>query len=578
MSKRIRYTQTPLLFALLAALLCLSVASCGSSESSGPANDGDLEIENESDSLDSPDGDDADNVDNAADNDLADTDKTDDADAETNVETDTDTDINDGDAAESETPTDADIDTVFPDGDTDTEAADNDTEVTDNDTHDSDTSQCGVGDDEKTATSRKVYYGTTSPTLFNISTGQQKAVVALRGVLNYGSEINFCSGTLISDRVVLTAAHCFYGEVSSPDEVTVTIGLNSDQPEATLAIKEFHINSGYDPNGETGANDFTVVILKSSATAAVPSVVPIPISTTALTNAMIGKTVQNAGFGSTQSDENNSKRFWVAEPISAYGDGEFSVNGENKHGVCFGDSGGPSFYDFGAGLRVIGAVSWGDESCVGTDHFADVAAVSSWIASYLSDSEDCGTLTATGICNGDLARWCENNKVVQQDCAATSQVCGSNSQNQKRCVADPCQGLSFEGSCQGTVANWCENGIIKQRHCAPCGQVCGATETLGNYCTDSPLDGDIDTDTDSDGSTDDPCLGLSFEGCCGTDGYLYYCDNSELYYDPCADSSQSCGWAEGADGNGYYCGGSGADPSGQFPKACPDGVVSKRRR
>lgn len=70
----------------------------------------------------------------------------------------------------------------------------------------------------------------------------------------------------------------------------------------------------------------------------------------------------------------------------------------------------------------------------------------------------------------------------------------------------------------------------------------------------------------------------SYEGCCDDQGRVVFCDaDGKLYCLPCKDNSepaqQTCGWRAvddaGDPANYYDCGGSGADPSGSNPLACP---------
>ncbi|MFH1532592.1 MAG: Ig-like domain-containing protein [Pseudomonadota bacterium] len=104
--------------------------------------------------------------------------------------------------------------------------------------------------------------------------------------------------------------------------------------------------------------------------------------------------------------------------------------------------------------------------------------------------------------------------------------------------------------------------------CAPdcTGKECGFDGCMGT-CGSCPA-GQLCSDT---GTCEfgDFCELIGFEGCCdGTD--LYWCVNGEIQTILCGNASdpalQVCGWDSEV---GYNCGGSGADPGGQFPLECP---------
>jgi len=110
-----------------------------------------------------------------------------------------------------------------------------------------------------------------------------------------------------------------------------------------------------------------------------------------------------------------------------------------------------------------------------------------------------------------------------------------------------------DGSCSGDSCSAPEDGYTGA--CSPAGiseQVCWGPEWLCD-CNDCD-NGCAPTPTG--------CGEITYWGCCDS-GTLYYCDQNEVYYQPCGGS---CGWDNANDW--YDCGKSGEDPSGEHPIAC----------
>ena len=107
--------------------------------------------------------------------------------------------------------------------------------------------------------------------------------------------------------------------------------------------------------------------------------------------------------------------------------------------------------------------------------------------------DPCNGYTFTGVCEGNVAKWCDNGAVYERDCALEGKVCGfSESTNGNYCLAkeepvidddDPCGGITYLGVCEGSIAKWCDNGEIKQRDCSFFNQICDYVDAeYGYYC------------------------------------------------------------------------------------------------
>jgi hypothetical protein len=284
----------------------------------------------------------------------------------------------------------------------------------------------------------------------------------------------------------------------------------------------------------------TLARIDGDATVEMPGLVPIPILTEDMDSGWIGQTSEASGYGQ-QENGGYGEREFTAEPIVQLSGDTVTIDGQGERGVCFGDSGGPLMAIASDGtVRVIGALSNGDNSCVGRDNYTRVDTYRDWIESYTGptvvDGADCGAIDPVGRCNGDMAMWCGASGTLETSMCADGTSCGWDTATSGfRCITgpDPCGGFDAFGGCEGETARWCDNGVQRERDCGGCDQVCDTSMGAGGaYCFD------------------DPCMGLDYHGQCNGD-VAEWCDDGEFRSEDCAANGQTCAYIN--DNIGYYC-------------------------
>ena len=174
------------------------------------------------------------------------------------------------------------------------------------------------------------------------------AVVAL--LLN-GSV--YCTGVLLTNNVVATAAHCV---IPTPPE-QVYFGSDPSSKKGTF-IDVTTTRAHPDFDEDTLVNDIAVLGLASTA-----PVAPLNIFVKEFDDSYVGLEVRLIGFGATAGDGSGKLRKRSGTTaITSYTNDDFRFRPAPAQ-TCVGDSGGPAVAKIGDHEAVIGLTSSGDSSC-----------------------------------------------------------------------------------------------------------------------------------------------------------------------------------------------------------------------
>lgn len=178
--------------------------------------------------------------------------------------------------------------------------------------------------------------------------------------------LKLCTGTLVSDRVVLTAAHCLEAK---PDVAFMRVKIGDDvytDYSQSLAVADYGTHPDYcgsDPKVcKTDIWDYGYVLLEEPVVGVQPTR---PLTGQAQWDeAMkIGAPITVVGYGNDEGDLNGVKREVEVPIVRFSGTGlEFQAGGMGLDS-CQGDSGGPAFVTLTTGEVVLAGITSRGYAC-----------------------------------------------------------------------------------------------------------------------------------------------------------------------------------------------------------------------
>src|SRR3954449_2106142 len=195
----------------------------------------------------------------------------------------------------------------------------------------------------------------------------------------------YCSGTLISPTVFLTAAHCEEG-------ARVPVSFSSAYQDGDKAYTgTWHADPAYNQS-QSDPHDIAVVVFKTAVKGIAPARLP---AANSLSNLSGSQQFTSVGYGAYEVTNEPGGHQYLYDDVRGVATGTLnSINSawlrismnpsHGDGGTCYGDSGGPNF--LGASNVLAATTITGDAVCRSTnvDYRLDTASAHSFLAPYVA--------------------------------------------------------------------------------------------------------------------------------------------------------------------------------------------------
>jgi secreted trypsin-like serine protease len=212
-----------------------------------------------------------------------------------------------------------------------------------------------------------------------------------------GQKDLFCTGTLISPTVFVTAAHCTaYLESAGILDVWVTFDAHYDPATATVYHGVMHTNPAYSQR-QDDTGDIAVIVLDRAIRNLTPAKLPKAglLDQLVAQNGLKNQTFTAVGYGALEPTRSggapvftdNSDRRVSTSTFSALNTTFLRLSQNSSTGdggTCYGDSGGPNF--LGTSDTIAAITTTGDSQCWATnvDYRLDTQSARTFLGNYVT--------------------------------------------------------------------------------------------------------------------------------------------------------------------------------------------------
>jgi hypothetical protein len=306
-----------------------------------------------------------------------------------------------------------------------------------------------------------------------------------------------CTGALIAEHVVLTAAHCQIRPDNHAD-FRVVFGAAVDGG-TVVDISDATTHPRFEP--ATWRSDLALLVIRQAAPAA-----PLPLDPRDLDGALVGEAFAAVGFGRSgiAAADEGVKRSGTAR-VTALGDVDLTTAPAPSQ-PCAGDSGGPALFTVEDASVITGVVSHGDDACQDHATYARVdVARQTFIAPYLAAMAPGARATGEPCRHDDH---CAEGPCLQAADEPSLWFCGrvcadrTDCPDGMTCAADGCRyPVPSPGALGSPCTSWrdcvdqeCfeEEGVCTRRcvafgeNACPAGHVCTYTSGVDFFCLAEP--------------------------------------------------------------------------------------------